>query len=520
MTERRVLVVEDDEGLGRLIQKTLTQAGYHIKRAARGREAAEILALDSDQVLLLDQKLPDMSGRELLDNLAGRGLRVPFIVMTGQGDERLAVEMMKLGASDYLIKGMDLLDLLPGSLERLFRELATERKLDLTEKSLRESEAQLLQAQKLESVGRLAGGVAHDFNNMLGVILGHCELAESKLEADHPVAADLREIRRAGERSADLTRQLLAYARKQTITPKVLDINETVAGMLSMLRRLIGEQIELIWNPGGDLWKVRMDPGQLDQIMTNLCVNARDAISGQGQIRIETVQVREAEDFRAHYGGVTPGNYVLLKVSDSGCGMDAGTLEKLFEPFFTTKEVGLGTGLGLSTVYGILKQNGAFVLVDSEPGAGTTFRIFLPGWTGPRDKEGATDEDSAAATGSETVLLVEDEPSILEMTRIMLRSFGYRVLTASSPAEALRIAREHRGTIDLLISDVVMPEMNGRDLARSLLPLYPQMKRLFMSGYTADVIAHHGVLAEGVFFLQKPFTMKLLSSRIREALAK
>jgi PAS domain S-box-containing protein len=392
----------------------------------------------------------------------------------------------------------------------------TERKHAEEEKA--RLEAQLRQAQKMESVGRLAGGVAHDFNNMLGVILGHAELALMKIDPAHPLHANLEEIRKAAERSADLTRQLLAFARKQTVAPKVLDLNETVAGMLNMLQRLIGEDIHLNWQPGADLWPVKVDPSQIDQIMANLCVNARDAISGVGKITIETGNSALDEDYCAHHTGSVPGKYVLLTMSDDGCGMDKETLSHLFEPFFTTKGMGKGTGLGLATVYGIVKQNSGYINIDSEPGQGTTFTIYLPRNTDKSEQawtEGAAEPN---LRGHETILLVEDEPTILELTTEMLTTQGYTVLAASTPGEAIRLAREHAGKIHLLLTDVVMPEMNGRDLANNLLSLYPHLKRLFMSGYTADVISNHGVLDEGVNFIQKPFSMQALAAKVRKVL--
>ena len=382
-------------------------------------------------------------------------------------------------------------------------------------------QAQLNQAQKMESVGRLAGGVAHDFNNMLSVILGHAEMALEVTAPNQPIHADLEEIRKAAERSADLTRQLLAFARKQTIATKVLDLNETVNGMLNMLRRLIGENIKLDWRPGPDLWPVKMDPGQIDQILANLCVNARDAIGpdrADGRIAIETGTCVFSAADAGRLPGLAPGDYVRLVVGDNGCGMDRETLENLFEPFFTTKGVGKGTGLGLATVYGAIKQNHGYIEVASEPGRGTTFRIYLPRH---RDKTGTILPEAPAASpaqGGETILLVEDEPAILSIGKTMLERLGYRVLGAATPGEAIRVAEDHSGEIHLLMTDVVMPEMNGRDLAKNLLSIYPNLKRLFMSGYTANVIAHHGVLHAGVDFIQKPFSMNELSAKVRHAL--
>ena len=396
--------------------------------------------------------------------------------------------------------------------------------LDITERKVTEEEkerlqTQLQQAQKMESVGRLAGGVAHDFNNMLAVILGHAEMIMEALDPALPIYTGLEEIKKAAQRSADLTRQLLAFARKQTMAPRVLDLNLTLEGMLQMLRRLIGEDIDLAWRPGKDLASVNMDPSQLDQMLANLCVNSRDAIADVGKITIETGTAVFDDDYCSEHVGFIPGEFVLLAVSDDGCGMDQQTQIQIFEPFFTTKELGKGTGLGLATVYGIVKQNNGFINVYSEPGQGTTFKIYLPRHIG---KPVQVREDGLAkpdARGHETILLVEDEPTILKMATTMLERLGYTVLAANTPGEAIHLAREYASHINLLITDVVMPEMNGRDLAKNLLLLYPNLKRLFMSGYTANVIAHHGVLDKGVNFIQKPFSKKDLAVKVKEVLS-
>ena len=395
--------------------------------------------------------------------------------------------------------------------------------IDITERKRAEEEkakleVQLQQVQKLESVGRLAGGVAHDFNNMLGVILGHTELALMQTSPSNPLHADLVEVQNAAQRSADLTRQLLAFARKQTVAPKVLDLNDTVAGMLKMLERLIGEDIGLVWIPGIDLGQVKIDPSQIDQILANLCVNAHDAIAGVGKVTIETANVMLDESYSTNHAGFIPGEYVRLSISDNGCGMDKVTLSQIFEPFFTTKEFGKGTGLGLATVYGIIKQNMGFVNVYSEPGAGTVFNIYLPRYVGKAAPAIPDSSMEPSQRGQGTILLVEDEPAILKMTRTILEKLGYTVLAAGSPGEAIRLAEEFGGKMDLLMTDVVMPEMNGHALAKKILSLYPNIQRLFMSGYTADVIAHQGVLDEGVHFIQKPFSMKDLAAKIHELL--
>ena len=380
-------------------------------------------------------------------------------------------------------------------------------------------ESQLLQSQKMESVGQLAGGVAHDFNNMLSVIIGNAEIALNRVQNTDPVYKHLKQIMSAGMRSADLTRQLLAFARKQTVTPKILNLNDIVESMLKMLRRLIGEDINLVWLPGKMVWPVKMDPTQIDQIMANLCVNARDAIKGVGKVTIETGTYSFDEAYCAYNAGFVPGDYVLLTVSDTGCGMDKKTIDNIFEPFFTTKEVGQGTGLGLATVYGIVKQNNGFINVYSEPGLGATFKIFLPRYAGEVTLVQKEDDVEPLLRGNEVILLVEDEPTILEMTSIMLENLGYTVLTAVTPGEAIRLAGERNSPIDLLLTDVVMPGMNGRDLAQNMTHFHPGIKHLFMSGYTADVIAHQDVLDEGVNFIQKPFSEKGLAEKVREVLS-
>jgi len=380
-----------------------------------------------------------------------------------------------------------------------------------------ELQAQLLQAQKMESVGRLAGGVAHDFNNMLGVILGRAEMMFMEIKPGDSPYTDLQEIYKAAQRSADLTRQLLAFARKQAIAPLILDLNETVEGMLKMLRRLIGEDIDLVWKPDTHLWPVRVDPAQVDQVLANLCVNARDAIYGTGKVTIETDNVFFDKDYCASHTDVKPGQYVMLAVSDDGCGMGKETLENLFEPFFTTKEVGEGTGLGLAMIYGIVKQNNGFINVSSEPGLGTTFKLYLPRST----EVGEAGGEPMAKTiehGSETVLLVEDEASILRLGTAVLEKFGYKVLAASTPGQAISMAEQCDGTIHILVTDVVMPEMNGKELKKRIEKTRPRIKVLFMSGYTDDVIVHRGILDGDVNFLQKPFSVNSLADMVRKVL--
>lgn len=395
--------------------------------------------------------------------------------------------------------------------------------LDIAERKRMEEENEKLQqrfvqAQKLESVGKLAGGVAHDFNNMLGVILGRVDIALGKVGAKQSLHSDLLEIRSAAQRSAKLTGQLLAFARRQPIDPKILDLNDIILNKLDMLRGLAGESIDLTWMPGANLGLVKMDASQIDQILANLCINARDAISGIGKITIETRNTDFDEAYCAKHPGVLPGAYVVLTVSDDGCGIRQETLGKIFEPFFTTKNTGKGPGLGLAMIYGIIKQNNGLITVYSESGQGTSFNIYLPRYEAEgKAKQADTAIQSPQGSG-ETILLVEDELMILNLGREMLEALGYRVLTANTPGEALRLAQEHKGAIDMLLTDIVMPEMNGSDLAARLQATLPDLKTLFMSGYPANIISQHGILREGVKFLHKPFSKNELAGKVFETL--
>jgi PAS domain S-box-containing protein len=387
-----------------------------------------------------------------------------------------------------------------------------------TEDAKRRLEGQLLQSQKMEVVGRLAGGVAHDFNNMLTVISSYVEMTLNELEEQHPLYKRLYEVHKAARHSADLTRQLLAFARKQVIAPRILDLNETISGSLKMLHRLIGENIDLQWNPGPNLWQVRMDATQIGQVLANLAVNARDAIDGPGRLIIHTANVAVDPADCADCPELSPGDYVQLSVADNGCGMDRQTQEKIFEPFFTTKEEGRGTGLGLATVYGIVKQNNGAIAVASEPLRGTTFRIFLP-----RVKTASqalpTAKGNRMHCGTETILLVEDETVILEMGAFILEQHGYTVLVAQNPLQALELVHRRQETIDLLLTDVIMPDMNGRELSRRVLELLPAIKVLFMSGYTADILAHHGGgMDASLHFLEKPFSASQLVQKVRSVI--
>ncbi len=397
------------------------------------------------------------------------------------------------------------------------RDITEWKRADAERQSL---QTQLLQSQKLEAIGRLAGGVAHDFNNMLHAILGHVELALQDLPQENPLAKNLREIEKAANHSADLTKQLLAFARKQTIDPKILDLNETVEGILRILERLIREEIELVWIPARHLWPIRMDSTQVHQVLTNLTINARDAIEGVGKIVIETGVAEFDEEFCTVHAGHLPGRFVMLAVSDTGCGMNKEVQAKVFEPFYTTKEMGKGSGLGLATVYGIVRQNHGFINVYSEPGKGSVFRFYIPRCedTDPAAEGEETIPKASPMIGTETILFVEDEKALLEMGRIFLEKLGYHVLVAGHPDEAIRIGEKYAGPIDLLITDVIMPVMSGCDLMERIVVTRPGIRTLFMSGYTADVIVHRDILREQFHFLQKPFSIGDLADKVREVL--
>ncbi|SHO48164.1 PAS domain S-box protein [Desulfopila aestuarii] len=477
--------------------------------------ALDLLKMTREQFLLLpptkispefqpDGRRSDEAAQEMIALAYSKGRhRFDWTCVNAAGDEFI----VEVSLMPVMIKGQNML-------HTTWRDI-TERKQ--AEEDKLKLESQLQQAQKIESIGQLAGGVAHDFNNMLGVILGHTELALMEADPASPFVDDLEEIRSAAKRSADLTRQLLTFARKQTITPKVLDLNDTVTGMLKMLQRLIGENIQLIWNPGAHLWAVNIDPSQLDQILANLCVNARDAISGIGKITIQTRNCSFTESDKKAHPEAQQGDFVQLSVSDDGHGISKENLDQIFDPFFTTKDFGQGTGLGLSTVYGAVKQNRGFIEVTSEVGHGTTFHIYLP-----RKLTIVEPVEEIIVKplrqGTETVLLVEDDQMFLKLIKTMLEKGGYAVLAASTIDGAISLAKEHPGPIHLLLSDLVMPEMNGKDLRDILQVIRPEMKVIFMSGYTADIIAQQGVLDEGTHFLQKPVSYEALTSKVWEVL--
>ena len=382
----------------------------------------------------------------------------------------------------------------------------------------RKLEQQFLQSQKMEAVGRLTGGIAHDFNNLLGVIIGYSEIAHDRLDSAHPARKNIEQIKLAGDRAASLTRQLLAFSRQQVLEPRILSLNVAVTNLTKMLRRMIGENIEFVVKPADSLWSVKADLGQIEQVLMNLSVNARDAMPNGGKLVIETANVDLDGSYAQQHQSVVPGSYVMLSVSDTGVGMDQEVISQIFEPFFTTKGPNEGTGLGLSTVYGIIKQSGGYIWVYSEPHKGSTFKVYLPRVERPADDLSKTKAPAMQAGGRETVLLVEDDPALRMLTTDMLDGCGYSILQAENGAAALELARNYQGTIDLLVTDVIMPGMSGPELAAELTKLRPNTRRLFISGYTGEFAAHQGVLRVGAPLLSKPFSRNSLLNKVRSVL--
>jgi PAS domain S-box-containing protein len=387
---------------------------------------------------------------------------------------------------------------------------------DVTERMALEE--RLRQSQKMEAVGRLAGGVAHDFNNLLTVILGYSQILADGLPKDSRLSDSTSQIKSAADRAAGITRQLLAFSRKSVLSPRVINMNDIMLNLDSLLRRLIGEDIEVLTAPANDLGTVKADPGQIEQVIMNLALNSRDAMPHGGKLTLETSNAILDESYAREHQPVEPGRYVMLAVSDTGHGMSPETQARIFEPFYTTKEVGKGTGLGLSMVYGIVKQSGGYIWVYSEPDQGTTFKIYLPRVDQPVERSGTEKPPSNVLRGTETILLVEDDPQLRALSSSVLSHCGYKVLTAGSPEEGLSICRTNHSDIRLLVTDVVMPRMNGRQLAEQILQVCPKVRVLYISGYTDNAIVHYGVLDAGLWFLAKPFTLSALVAKVREVL--
>ena len=509
----RILLVDDDPQARPLIQMSLADAPFEpeIDVAPTARMGLERILADQHDIYLIDQQLPDGTGVSVIQNARARGVHKPFILLTGYGSGALDQEASRQGAADYVEK-----HLVGAHLERSIRyALSTWQSVRL----LHDRDEQLRHAQKMEAIGRLAGGVAHDFNNLLTAIIGYTDLLAERIDPADQTARDVAGIRKAADRAAALTRQLLAFSRKQFLNPTVLDLNETVSGMLQILPRVIGEHIQTTVTLAGDLARVKADASQMEQVLVNLVLNARDAMATGGHMTIETANVAlGTARIRAENLTLEPGTYVMLAITDTGTGMDEETRAHAFEPFFTTKPKGQGTGLGLATVYGIVDQSGGGVSITTAPGRGTSVRIYLPGTNATTELRTADPTQVHGGVGTETLLLVEDNDSVREIAAKALRRRGYVVHEARDAEEALEWSATSGIRPQLLVTDVVMPGLSGPNLAARLLQHNPRLRVLYMSGYTDDATAVHGDFWGGIPLLQKPFTPAALAERVRLAL--
>jgi len=506
----RVLIVSDREGDALQLLEALRQSDYvpssgRVDSAAALREA---LMQRWDLILATDEsaRLGTLAALEILHET---GADVPLVAISERTPEESVLEVLKAGAADYITRN---------HLSRLGVTVGREMSQAEGRRERSRLEQQFRQAQKMEAVGRLAGGVAHDFNNLLTVITGYAELLLARGETEPARRTALEEIQRAAERGGALTHQLLAFSRGQPFTPRMVQLNTLLVRMEKMLSRLIGEDVELITVAGAEPATIRTDPGQLEQVVMNVVVNARDAMPGGGKLIIETATAQVDQTYAGPNVDLKPGSYVVLSISDTGMGMDADTQVHLFEPFFTTKGPGKGTGLGLATAYGIVKQSGGAISVYSEPGRGTTVKIYLPSAEAKAAAEGTAQTPAAALRGSETILVLEDEARVRKLVCEVLAGRGYQVLEAVRGEEAIRMAAEHHGSVHLLLTDVVMPEMSGPQVLEQIRARHPNMKVLFMSGYTDEAMVHHGILDSGAPFLQKPFLPDALARKVREVL--
>ncbi|MBK6917935.1 MAG: response regulator [Deltaproteobacteria bacterium] len=520
MTEAlRVLLVDDSPSDAKLALHELRRGGRQITAQIVDTADAFAAALAAGpwDVVVCDWAMPRFSGPAALAMLRETGRDIPFILMSGTVGEETAVEAMRAGARDFVLKGH--MTRLGPAVEREVAEASTRAARREAEAALARSEAQLRQSQKLEAVGRLAGGVAHDFNNLLSVVISCSELSMAELPREHPVLEYVQEIRRAADRAESLTRQLLAFSRGQLLEPRPTALGEVVQGLHRMLRRMIGEDIDLVVAQDGELPLVLLDRGQLEQVLMNLAINARDAMPTGGQLTIEVRNVVLDAAFCAAHPGLSPGAHVLLAVSDDGVGMEPEVQARAFEPFFTTKEIGRGTGLGLSTVLGIVQQSGGVIELESTRAVGTRFAIYFaalpPDACVPAPRTAGV---RATPRGRETVLVVEDDASVRELVGLLLRRLGYEVLSAEHGHAACERFDTDGERIDLLLTDVVMPRMGGRELAELLRARRPELRVLYMSGHADDAVLRHGVMRDDVAFLPKPFTPAALADKVREVL--
>ncbi len=506
----RFLFVEDQPVDVELEELELRAGGLEFtsRRVETEEQCREAIRDFKPHVILCDYSLPGADGPVFLQMARELCPEVPFLFVSGAIGEDRAIEALKNGAVDYVLK--DRLGALAVRVRRALEEFEERRRRELLEEQLR-------QAQKAEAIGRLAGGVAHDFNNLLTVINGCAEFSLEQLPHDHPVSENLLEIRQTARRAADLTRQLLAFGRKQILASKVIDLNAVVAGMEKMLRRLIGEDINLVLALHPQLGRVKADTGQIEQVIMNLAINARDAMPEGGTLTLETQNLELDDAYARAHTSVQPGPHVMLAVSDTGAGMDHDTLGHVFEPFFTTKGPGKGTGLGLATVYGIVKQSGGNTSVYSEVRRGTTFKVYLPQTEAPLDAT-TTGNPRVSLRGTETILLVEDEKAVRVLARRILERNGYTVLEAEGGIQAIERVEQHEGPIHLLVTDVVMPRMGGAAVVEGVSALRPGIKALYVSGYAPTAVVHHGIVDPAAPFLEKPFTPGTLAAKVREVL--
>jgi two-component system cell cycle sensor histidine kinase/response regulator CckA len=506
----RAIFVEDSEDDSALLARELRKGDFdlHFARVDTAPALRSALQLGDWDLVVSDQTMPGFTGLEALEIVRARKDDLPFILVSGTMDEETAVMALRRGAQDYLIKG-HMQRFLP-AVEREMRESGERR-------DRKRLEQQVAQLQKFEAIGRLAGGIAHDFNNLLGAILGWAEMGLEDTQAGSRARQRFQEITEQAQRAAKLTVQILAFARRQVLQPRKLNLNTAVEDVTSLLHKLIGDRVEICVLPEKALHSAMADPAQIEQVLMNLCLNARDAMPEGGVLVIATRNVEiAAEQVRLH-PEARPGSYVLLSVSDTGIGMDKATVERIFEPFFTTKELGRGTGLGLATVYGIVKQHGGFVYVYSEPGKGTAFRLYFPCCDGPAE----TSESKAPLElrrGNETILLADDHDGLRQSAHEMLRELGYHVLSAANGREAVGLFKRNVDRVNLVLLDIMMPEMDGPEAYEHIRALRPDVPVIFTSGYTPDAVPFIAVVGKGSQVLQKPYTLRSLSQAVRDAL--
>lgn len=513
-----ILLLEDSVADAELVAHELRRAGlqFILKHVCSKTEFLTELEAFHPDLVLSDYTLPQYSAIEALRAVNSEEREIPFILVTGSQTEEVAVECMREGAADYILK-TNLLRL-PSVVTNTLKRLELERQRVAAEVALQRSEEQFLQAQKLEAIGRLASGVSHDFNNLLTAIIGYSELSLRQLGKDDPVRRNIEEIKKASDRASALTRQLLAFSRKQVMQLRVFDLNLTVMDLEKMLRRMIGEDIELRTSLQQGLGNIKADQGQIEQVIMNLVVNSRDAMPHGGKLTIETANVYLDEAYSKHHLSVPPGSYTMIAISDTGLGIPEQIRAHIFEPFFTTKDAGKGTGLGLATVYGIVKQSGGSIWVYSEVGKGTTFKIYLPSVSQSADEQKDFVPPKPIPGGTERILLVEDADPVRQLARTVLEGLGYQVLEAADGSDAIHMVHSRSQNIALLLTDVVLPGISGRELSETLLQSNPGLKVLFMSGYTDGTVVGHQVLAPGANFIQKPFSPDQLGLRVREVL--